>query len=107
WNGKREGDRLARAGELQRLDERRRPGVGLGLHPGKAEEATHDVAKVLGGLIIARFGAKAALQPAIDVPGGGEPFDRGETQGNLLGEVRLGSEHVEAANGPGVVACAD
>ena len=60
--GTRERERhgLAGAGQLERVDERRGSRVRLRLHPAEREDAADDVAQVLGGRVVARFGAEGA-----------------------------------------------
>ena len=81
--------------------------VRLRLHPAQREEAPDDVAQVLGGRVVARFGAEGARHAAVDVTGRREPLDRGQLARDLARQLRLAREDVEAADGPGVVVPVD
>ena len=73
WDSKREGDGLARAAELERLHHRLQFRLGVRPELGEREEAAHDVAQTVGGLVVARLRAERAAQTAVDVTAGREP----------------------------------
>src|SRR6185312_377408 len=75
--------------------------------PRERNHAVDDAAEVLGGLLVERFGPELRGNPAVDVAGGGKPFDLRKLTGDLIRKLGLAGDEIEPADRPGVVRALD
>ena len=71
-----------------------------GLEPGKGNESANDFPQIVGCLLVARFGAKQTIDPAVDVARRGKPRDGRNLSGDLFRDAPAGGERVEPPHGP-------
>src|SRR5436190_23178649 len=81
----RQRDGLAGAAQFERLHHQLSARVGPGLHLRQPHEPANDVAKVVGGLVVARFGANGRPQSAVDVAAHSKQRDGWQTAGDGVG----------------------
>ena len=81
----RQRDRLAGAAQFERLHHQLSARVRSGLHLRQPHEPADDVAEIVGGLVVARFGANGRPQSAVDVAAQSKQRDGWQTAGDGVG----------------------
>ena len=84
----------------KRLEFRLRPG----LQPGKRQETTDHLAKVLGRVLVTGFCAQDTAQPAVDAPAHRKPRYSRQLRRDTFRETGIRSQLIETADGPRVPA---